>query len=309
MRTPSGVNGATDFQESRPFVVLRGIEDHVSVRAVRAGSRVSRGDRGRTSEQFRAGRQVERVDAVNIVAAGSFGHGDQINGVARPVDNRRGSNADLGSNLAAAAIIAGSLSRGQHRFLPEDRTRAAVDAVGVKGIHAIVLGHNVQNVFRSAIWDGQVRKIERLSVHVAVDGKRADLPEFGLIHVGGSKHGLVEVLPGAQVVVVIGRHVSPGGRRGDRIHSERRGGAGDAPRGIRDHHIKCRPGVADHGRQRRIARRGRAANIDAIFLPLIGGRGRSGGNDLECRGLSHVDRLVRRLCGDFRSSCGCRRNR
>ena len=82
-----------------------------------------------------------------------------------------------------------------------------------------MLSGDVENVFRSVVGDGEVREIERLSVHVAIDGEGAELCEFRLIHVGGSEHGFVEVLPGAQVVVVIGGDVHTGGWR-DGTYSE-----------------------------------------------------------------------------------------
>ena len=49
----------------------------------------------------------------------------------RAVDDWRRGDADFGSHLAAAAIVAGSFSGGEHGVLPENRAGVAADAVGV----------------------------------------------------------------------------------------------------------------------------------------------------------------------------------
>jgi hypothetical protein len=87
--------------------------------------------------------------------------------------------------------------------VPQRRGVGAGVAVGIERINAIMLGRNVNHIVRAEAWDGNIRNIQRLRIHVSVDGLAKDFAEFGLVDVGRSQHGFVRVLTRSVVVVVL----------------------------------------------------------------------------------------------------------
>src|SRR5579863_518472 len=113
MRRPRRINRPADLQEPRPFLILLGVEYHVSAGAIVARAGISRLHKSWPTEEFRASGQIERVHAMKIISVGVLGHGHNIDGPmwsTRAVDDRRGGHTNLRSNLAAPAVIAGGLA-------------------------------------------------------------------------------------------------------------------------------------------------------------------------------------------------------
>ena len=63
---------------------------------------------------------------------------------------------------------------------------------------------NINDVVRTQVGNGNVLQVERLTDNVAVYIGGEDLAETVLIDVGRSENGLIQVLPGAGVVIVVG---------------------------------------------------------------------------------------------------------
>src|ERR1700722_14899727 len=81
-------------------------------------------------------------------------------------------------------------------------------AVGVEGVDAVILSRNINHVMNPA-GDAHIRNVERLRIYVAVDGLRKFLAEAARsFHYGWSESGFVQVLSGAQNVIVL--HEDPG---------------------------------------------------------------------------------------------------
>src|SRR5579863_6749820 len=110
MGSPSGVDGAADLQESGTLLVLLRIENHRAIGTVVPRAGVSGLNRCRTGEKLRSGGEVERVKPLEVIAIGIFGHGDNVDRVARAIDNRRRSDSDFRRDLAAASTVAGGFA-------------------------------------------------------------------------------------------------------------------------------------------------------------------------------------------------------
>jgi hypothetical protein len=71
-----------------------------------------------TAEQLLTSGQIERVELLEVVSLRALGHRDQINGVTRTIHDGSRGDANLGSDLVAAARIAGCFARRQGAGLP-----------------------------------------------------------------------------------------------------------------------------------------------------------------------------------------------
>ena len=117
------------------------------------------------------------------------------------VDDRRGSDANLGSYLLALAIVAGRFSSAQHRGSPQRRERIRIERVD-----QILFGGNKNHLVRRAL-DHEFCDIKRLSVHKAPHAQKTDLSEIVCIHVCRSKQRFAEIFTGPGVVVMVCKNV------------------------------------------------------------------------------------------------------
>jgi hypothetical protein len=103
--------------------------------------------------------------------------------------------------------------------------RRRAQTIGVERIDAIVLGGYIDHVARAA-GDGHARHVQGLSIHLAVDRVRAFLAEFHGVDVRRGKKRLGQVLAGAGIVVVPGKHADLSRSRVCRNHETCDGGEG-----------------------------------------------------------------------------------
>ena len=97
----------------------------------------------RAAEQFGAGREVERVQALEIRGTG-LGHRDDVDRAvwtARSIDDRRRRDPDFRRDLRAASRIARRLAGAERGRAPEDAASGSVQRV-----HAVVLRHGIQDI-------------------------------------------------------------------------------------------------------------------------------------------------------------------
>ena len=200
------IQGAVRQQQRRALRVLARIEAHGA-----ALRRVARGDRDRTAEQLRAGGDIECVQPLVIVRRAILGHRDDVERAVRAgiaVDDGRRRDADLRRDLAAAVHRFGrGFTALQQRNLPQRRA-----AVGVEGVHRIILGGHEHDIVRAAL-HGQPGEVQGLRIHLAVDRQQAQEAEAARLHVRGGERGLGQVLPGARQIVFVGRDVGATRRR------------------------------------------------------------------------------------------------
>ena len=206
VRSKARIDGAVRQQQRRTLRVLACIEGHRA-----ALHRVGRADRDGAIELFRAGGDIERVQPLVIVGGAVLGHRHEVKRAVRPgtaVDHRRGRDADLRADLAAAVHRLGrALAAVQQRDVPQRRA-----AVGIEGVHRVIFGGDEHDVVRGAL-DAQPREVQGLCVHLAVGREEAQQPEAARVHVGCRQDGLGEVLPGTRHIVLVGRDVGAAGRR------------------------------------------------------------------------------------------------
>ena len=243
------VDVAVQEQQRRALVLVQRVERDAPARRPRSCAGHARLDHDRAAELLGAGRDVERVQSLDVVgrSAGRLLRlRDDVDRVRALVDHRRARDPDLGRDVAALTGVVGrnrrdAVGRVDEAVLPE-RRRAS--AVGVVRVDAVVLGRDVHDVVRPLPRDGDVLHVERRGVGDAVEREREELPEARRVDVRRREHGLVQVLPGAHVVVVVREH--PGvvrrvgrrdagerlvlRRRGDRVRSRRRRRGVDAGR-------------------------------------------------------------------------------
>ena len=80
-------------------------------------------------------------------------------------------------------------------------------AIGVEGVDAGVLAHHIQNVVSSLTGNADLRKVDRLAIHLAVHGVEAHLSELRSIHVSGSENRFTQICAGSRIVIVVSDHV------------------------------------------------------------------------------------------------------
>src|SRR5690348_2135115 len=96
----------------------------------------------------------------------------------RAIDDGGGRDPDARLDLAAAVRIARSLAWLEQGDVPEGGS-----AVRIEGIDRVVLGRDEHGVMRAPA-DGELRKIQRLRVHLAIDLQRSEQSETRRIDVG-----------------------------------------------------------------------------------------------------------------------------
>ncbi len=113
------------------------------------------------------------------------------------IDDRRRGNSYLGSDLAAAAVVACGFSAGEDRGLPY-----LLAAIGVEGVDAVVFGGHIQDVAQLAS-GRHVGQIKRLGVDQAIHGIEADLAKLSGVYIAQRQNDLLRIEPIARNVVVI----------------------------------------------------------------------------------------------------------
>ena len=98
----------------------------------------------------------------------------------------------------------------QKAHTPQRIGIGARGTVRIECIQAIRLRRYENNVVGSFIGNRQLRNIQGLRVHIAVDIAGKQLAELAHIDVGGSQNGLGNVLTRARVVVVIRQYARLG---------------------------------------------------------------------------------------------------
>ena len=101
------------------------------------------------------------------------------------------------------------MSCGEHRGKPQRTGVAASVAVRIEGIHAVILSRNKHGIVRLSA-DSYVRKIERLSVRVSVNGLRKEFAKLRGVYIGWIQNSLIEVLPGPRNVIAPGSNTDLG---------------------------------------------------------------------------------------------------
>ena len=142
-----------------------------------------------------------------------------------------------------------------------------------------------------------------MRVHESVHGEGAKFAEGRRVHICRRENYFVQVLPSAQIVVVIGDDVDRG--TAGWIYSQNSRRARLTARSVAHNHIELCSAVRRYSCWSRVTRRRRASDVCAVLLPLIAERRSASCRDAECRRLSHSHRLIRRLCRDGRSHCSC----
>jgi len=136
------------------------------------------------------------VNALEISAAGIFRHSHNVNGIAGTIDDGRRSDANFRGDLAAAAIVAGGFAAAERGSLPEKSGSRAVNGIRVKGVDRIAAqARNIKNILLLPA-NSDLRKIQRLRIHVAINAEFTLFPELRGIHIRGSQRRFIEVLTG-----------------------------------------------------------------------------------------------------------------
>src|ERR1700680_3064633 len=146
------------------------------------------------------------MNSLEVIASCVPGHGHGVEGTvgrARAVDHGSRCDTDLWRDLATVMLIAGRFTGTQQRNVPQSGS-----AIGVEGVDAGVLAYHVQKVVRSLTRNADLRKVDRLAIHLAVHGVEADLPELRSIHVSGSEDHFTQICAGSRIVVVVSDHVN-----------------------------------------------------------------------------------------------------
>ena len=208
-----GVTGVGDIQhpvqqrKRRALQLLGG--DERDSGAIPTDSRA--GD-GRRDEHWRqlvgAGCQIERVDMVGIriLSWDILREGVEIHRVRCQIDHGSAGDAHLWVD-----VVIGSIAIGKERIrrrrrqtqvhMPQDTCPHSRIAGGVKGIHVIILGHDEYDVANTLPWNRQVRRIQRLRIHLTLHRIFEQFTECTCIDIGGREVQFREVLTGSSRVV------------------------------------------------------------------------------------------------------------
>ena len=203
MRTPTHYHLPVCQQQRRALILLQGVENHLTAAGVIAGSRYRGLDLNRAVEFLRQGLDIERMQVLEEAAV-DLRRCHHIESPSDWVDYRSSSNPHFRHEIAAFEIAGTVHGAAASRYQAYSRIHGS--SIRVQGIHAVVLGHNVENVVRAA-GNRHCRQIQGLGVYDAVDSDRKPLAELSAVDVGWGEDGLLSVLPGPGRVVVVGRHV------------------------------------------------------------------------------------------------------
>ena len=153
VRRPRDVDGAVIEEQCRALIVRSRVERDVVLRvAPVAGADDARLNDDRAARTLAAVANVERVQPLDERAV-LFGAGDEIHRLRQRVDDRRAADPDVvGEVPVGAARLTDVGARHGHDAggrvrvvdVPERRRRRGI--VGVEGIHAVVVGGDVDDV-------------------------------------------------------------------------------------------------------------------------------------------------------------------
>jgi hypothetical protein len=157
VRGPGEVDRVVEEEQAGALFVLRRVKNHEAARAVVAGSgELSRDVDWAIVELIAAG-SVESMQALVVISRAVLRHGHKIDDAVRTAgahNHGRGGDANLGSDLAAAAIVGGGLTGLERGDVPDGRT-----GVGVEGIRDGAFGNHDQQIVRAASGGGNGMQI------------------------------------------------------------------------------------------------------------------------------------------------------
>jgi len=199
-RAPRDKDQSVQQQQSRALIVQQRIKSDGPVRTL-----VGSLDQNRAAKFLRSGGYIQGMQTLDERTV-FIGPCDDVERAACRINNRRASNPNLRRHVAAGDV---TRSKSINSFagidkadLPQRRGISALIIVGVKGVHAVMLRGNVDNIVNALVGYRDVGEIERLGVSVAIDYVREQLSEQTWINVAGSKNCFPDVLPGAKIVIV-----------------------------------------------------------------------------------------------------------
>src|ERR1700736_408380 len=146
------------------------------------------------------------MNSLEVIASCVLGHGYGVEGTvggARAVDHGSRCDTDLWRDLTTVMGIAGGFTGTQQRSMPQSGS-----AIGVEGVDAGVLAHHIQNVVSSLTGNADLRKVDRLAVHLAVHRVEAHPSELRSIDVSGSENRFTQIGAGSRIVIVVSDHVA-----------------------------------------------------------------------------------------------------
>ena len=113
------VHDTVTQQQRRTLVLAQGIEHYLTAHRSGTGSRNARLDHDRTAELLGSGRNIERVQSLDIVrpAGDLLRLGHDVESSGRWIDDRGSRNPDFAGNIAAFAGIVGR--NGRHSGAPD----------------------------------------------------------------------------------------------------------------------------------------------------------------------------------------------
>ena len=202
-------------KQRRPVQLAKGVEGNLAPDAPVASSRNRRRDDDRARGLFRAGGDVERVQAMDEDAAFLRVRFD-VHGSGCRVNDRSAGDPNLRNQVGAADVRAAAdrggaggcaVRRVNQAGLPQRaRVRSRI-VVSVKRVHAVAFCGYENNVVRPFARDRYIGQIQRLRVDVSVHRLREELAEGTHGHVLRRQHRLIRIRAAAGVVVVVRRHV------------------------------------------------------------------------------------------------------
>lgn len=110
----------------------------------------------------------------------------------------------------------GPMSRADHARLPEWPTIGSAVAVGVEGVHRIMLCSNKDYVMRRLVRKGEIANIERLRINLAIHRVAKQLAKCIDVDIGRSKNSLLRILALMSVVIAPGQHIGGLRKEGSR---------------------------------------------------------------------------------------------
>ncbi len=152
----------------------------------------------------------------------------QIENPINRIDDRRAGNPDHLIDVLKLADVRDGHG-GPKVQLPQWRRCGRV--IGVERIDVVLHRRDVDNVV-DPLTDGQARNIQRLGVHLPVDGTGKQLAELIDVYVGRGETRLVQVRSRSTVVIVLSQHT-----RGTRLSVQ--GARSKQRRRAHDHRSDC----------------------------------------------------------------------
>src|SRR5581483_8598092 len=220
---PGDVHDAVDERQGRALILVERIEDDLVIGGVIADSGNGCADVDGAEGSFRAGGDIEGVDALYEISVKLLRAREKVNCAGGGIDDRRADDAEIAADVRKAGAAAIVREIRDVRIVRRDnvgvgKTCAPIEIVaagivGIKSVDRVIHRGDDQQVMGAFSRACDVGHDERLRVNLIIDRPGVKEAEGIRVDVGNVENRFGKIGAGARKVIVLSenRNVSPDG--------------------------------------------------------------------------------------------------